>query len=189
MKPTSACLSVGQSVCLSTRAVHLEVAVNLSFQGFISAFRRFISRRGKCIELFSDNGTNFRGSFSELKKMFADASKLYRTCAKLIADDDTSWTFIPPRRCSTLVESGISGCREVHQTSPSTSHRAIQTHLRRDDDTFMVLIKVELRRHQNLSGRWATAVSSLLFQTRKGGVYARWRFRQQQANFCALYTS
>lgn len=83
-------------ICLSTKAVHLEVAVDLSTQGFVSAYRRFVSRRGRCAELHSDNGTNFRGASEELKKMFSEASKFYSKCAAILAKEGTNWTFIPP---------------------------------------------------------------------------------------------
>jgi len=46
-------------VCLSTRAVHLDVASSYSTEAFLAAFRRFVSRRGMCVELFNDCGTNF----------------------------------------------------------------------------------------------------------------------------------
>ncbi|VDM41166.1 unnamed protein product [Toxocara canis] len=45
--------------CLSTRAVHLEVAENLSAEAFINSLRRFIARRGVPKRLLSDNGSNF----------------------------------------------------------------------------------------------------------------------------------
>lgn len=46
-------------VCFSTRAIHLELILSLSSDDFLQAFNRFISRRGKPSEVFSDNGTNF----------------------------------------------------------------------------------------------------------------------------------
>lgn len=42
-------------VCL----VHLELASDLSSKTFIAALKRFVSRRGPCSDLYSDNGTNF----------------------------------------------------------------------------------------------------------------------------------
>ena len=51
-------------VCISTRAVHLEVAEDYSSEAFLSAFHRFTAHRGHCAELFSDCGTNFVGAES-----------------------------------------------------------------------------------------------------------------------------
>ncbi|XP_077997089.1 uncharacterized protein LOC144450360 [Glandiceps talaboti] len=54
--------------CLAIRAVHIEVAHSLSTDSFIQAVWRFVSRRGPPRELFSDNGTNFRGAEFEVKQ-------------------------------------------------------------------------------------------------------------------------
>lgn len=45
--------------CLASRAVHLEVASSLSTDSFLSAYRRFVGRRGPVRQLRSDQGTNF----------------------------------------------------------------------------------------------------------------------------------
>ncbi|CAC5402360.1 unnamed protein product [Mytilus coruscus] len=54
--------------CLTTRAVHIEIAHSLNTDSFISAFQRFTSRRGIPEKVFSDNGTNFVGGEIELRK-------------------------------------------------------------------------------------------------------------------------
>ena len=53
--------------CLTTRAVHLEIAGDMSTDSFILALRQFISRRGPTDIIRSDNGTNFIGAESELR--------------------------------------------------------------------------------------------------------------------------
>ena len=59
--------------CLSMRAVHLEVAYNLTTDSFLQALRRFRSRRGKPQQIHSDNGTNFVGA----EKIFRDSLQLW----------------------------------------------------------------------------------------------------------------
>nr|XP_026492511.1 uncharacterized protein LOC113398129 [Vanessa tameamea]XP_026492512.1 uncharacterized protein LOC113398130 [Vanessa tameamea] len=85
-------------ICMVTRAVHLEAVSNLSTEGFIAAFRRFVSRRGYCKDLYSDNGTNFVGADKELREMFnkatSDFSKEIKT---LLANEGTTWHYIPPQ--------------------------------------------------------------------------------------------
>ncbi|CAI6366874.1 unnamed protein product [Macrosiphum euphorbiae] len=49
-------------VCFSTRAIHLELVSDLTSVTFLAALRRFISRRGRPIQIHSDNGTNFIGA-------------------------------------------------------------------------------------------------------------------------------
>jgi len=83
-------------VCLSSKAVHLEAVSDLSAASFLAAFKRFVSRRGRCQRLFSDNGTNFRGAAKELRTMFHAATEFYKECATSLAKDGTDWTFIPP---------------------------------------------------------------------------------------------
>jgi len=54
--------------CMSTRAVHIEVSSDLSTDSFVQAVYRFVSRRGPPKEIYSDNGTNFRGAEVEVKE-------------------------------------------------------------------------------------------------------------------------
>lgn len=55
--------------CMVTRSVHVEISTDLSTASFLRAFRRFISRRGKILSLFSDNGTNFVGAKAKLDEL------------------------------------------------------------------------------------------------------------------------
>ncbi|XP_055522854.1 uncharacterized protein LOC129717032 [Wyeomyia smithii] len=57
--------------CMPTRAVHLEVAHSLTTQSCLMAIRRFVGRRGKPLELYSDNGTNFQAASKEVMKQIA----------------------------------------------------------------------------------------------------------------------
>ena len=54
--------------CLTTRAVQVELATDLSTDTFLLAFRRFISLYGTPCEVRSDNGRNFIGAANEIKK-------------------------------------------------------------------------------------------------------------------------
>ena len=83
-------------VCLCTKAIHLEVVSDLAASTFIAAFRRFVSRRGHCAEMLSDNSTTFRGADGELKKLFKAASNFFSEVAEALAMDGTKWSFIPP---------------------------------------------------------------------------------------------
>ena len=57
-------------ICMTVRAIHLELTNDLSTDSFIMALRRFKSRRGHVQVIRSDNGTNFVGAASELKDAF-----------------------------------------------------------------------------------------------------------------------
>ena len=54
--------------CLSVRAVHMEVADDLSADSFLCAMRRLVCRRGHVKVLRSDRATNFVGANNELKR-------------------------------------------------------------------------------------------------------------------------
>ena len=56
-------------VCLSTKAIHLELVTELSTDAYIASLRRFVARRGLCRKIYSDNGTNFVGAERELRKI------------------------------------------------------------------------------------------------------------------------
>ena len=60
--------------CLVIRAVHIEVAPDLSTSSFINAIFRFIARRGKPMKIRWDNGTKFVGAKKQLDQMIDEKS-------------------------------------------------------------------------------------------------------------------
>lgn len=58
--------------CLTTRAVHLDLLRNMDADAYLIALRWFIARRGRPTELWSDQGTNFKGGERELREAFAN---------------------------------------------------------------------------------------------------------------------
>lgn len=84
-------------VCFATKATHLEVVIDLSSQAFIAAYRRFISRRGICKNLYSDCGTNFVGSKGAITRTRAQVEDQWNEyMAKELAEFHTMWHFNPP---------------------------------------------------------------------------------------------
>ncbi|XP_011859063.1 PREDICTED: uncharacterized protein LOC105556579 [Vollenhovia emeryi] len=83
-------------VCFATSAVHLEVVSDYSTDGFISTYRRFVSRRGIPHSLYSDCGTNFVGAEKSLQTLFTESSQDNRRISSLLAQDRTQWIFNPP---------------------------------------------------------------------------------------------
>ncbi|XP_043467543.1 uncharacterized protein LOC122501846 [Leptopilina heterotoma] len=83
-------------VCLCSRAIHLELVSDLETQTFLVAFKRFISRRGKCVKVFSDNDRNFVGAERELKVLFSGAKSIFPKIAESLANQEITWSFIPP---------------------------------------------------------------------------------------------
>lgn len=83
-------------VCMATKAVHIEIAFDLSTESFLAAFKRFISRRGVCSDIFSDNGTNFVGANNSLKEMFKFLNDNQLIIAHSLLADKITWHFNPP---------------------------------------------------------------------------------------------
>jgi len=79
-------------VCLTVKAVHLEVVSDLSTEAFLAAFDRFTARRGIPIEIRSDCGTNYVGAARQLKSLFNDA----KTRDTLMSRISCQWYFNPP---------------------------------------------------------------------------------------------
>lgn len=57
-------------VCMSSKAIHLESSVDLTTEEFLNAFKRFVSRRGFCSVIYSDNETNFKRANNEIISMY-----------------------------------------------------------------------------------------------------------------------
>lgn len=77
-------------VCLTTRAVQIELVADLTTDGLIEAIQRLISRRGSPVHMFSDNGLNMVGAKNLLS---LDRGKLEAFSSK----EFFKWAFIPPR--------------------------------------------------------------------------------------------
>ncbi len=81
-------------VCLSTRAIHIEVVSSLSTDCFLAALRRFVSRRGLPSDIFSDCGTNFKGA----NKVLQDFINIAKSNHVVVdsANRGIQWHFNPP---------------------------------------------------------------------------------------------
>ncbi|XP_071576010.1 uncharacterized protein [Temnothorax nylanderi] len=86
-------------VCLSTKAVHLELVSGLTTEEFIAALKRFFSRRGKANLMLSDNATNFVGARNELRELydFVNTQAHKEGTTRWLSEQEVSWKFIPPR--------------------------------------------------------------------------------------------
>ncbi|CAG7733256.1 unnamed protein product, partial [Allacma fusca] len=80
--------------CLSVRAVHLEIAKDLTTDAAINAIRRFVSRRGPVKCLISDNATNFRGADNELRKSLKELGN--SVMKDRLSSMGIDWRFNPP---------------------------------------------------------------------------------------------
>ena len=82
--------------CLSTRAVHIEVACSLSTDSFICAFRRFLARRGPVKVIRSDQGTNLVGAKREMKKELKYLTERNLQLGEEMLKHNVQWILNPP---------------------------------------------------------------------------------------------
>ena len=80
--------------CMTTRAIHLEVAPDLSTSSFVNVLRRFVARRGTVTCLYSDNGTNFLGSERILRESIQAWNK--QQIHEHLRQSGIKWFFNPP---------------------------------------------------------------------------------------------
>ncbi|GFY18419.1 integrase catalytic domain-containing protein [Trichonephila clavipes] len=79
------------------KAIHLELVSDLTTEAFLAALKRFAARRGRPIEIHSDNGGNFVGANNELRKIL---KALFKVGSSLVAVPDPDYTEIPMNRLS-----------------------------------------------------------------------------------------
>ncbi|XP_055914878.1 uncharacterized protein LOC129948078 [Eupeodes corollae] len=80
--------------CLTVRAIQIEIAHSLSSDSCILAIKRFCAKRGRPKQVWSDNGTNFRGASQELKTAIEELCT--EDISKNLEKEKIEWKFIPP---------------------------------------------------------------------------------------------
>ena len=80
--------------CAATRAVHLELVRSLSTHHFLLALRRFISTRGLCSFIYSDNAKTFEAADRELQELWANLKK--PDVKAFFTSSGIEWQFICP---------------------------------------------------------------------------------------------
>ena len=80
--------------CLTTRAVHLEVAHSLTADSFIAAFQPFSARRGVPEKVYSDNGTNLVKGDKDLRKSIQQLN--ISMIEQHMIQQEIEWHFNPP---------------------------------------------------------------------------------------------
>ncbi len=127
-------------VCLTTKAVHLDLCSSLSTVEFLATLRRFVARRGCPSHIFSDNGTNFIGARAEIRKrQEVLMSTPTRTAVANYADQHAiKWHHIPPRApyFGGLWEAGVKAMKTLLR-------KLLAPHHLRFDELYTVLVEVE----------------------------------------------
>ncbi|KFM63037.1 hypothetical protein X975_02648, partial [Stegodyphus mimosarum] len=81
--------------CATTRAIHLELVKGMTTQEILLAFRRFVSRRGLCSTVYSDNARTLKRAELELKQMWKVIN--HPEIKKFYASHGITWKYIVKR--------------------------------------------------------------------------------------------
>ena len=79
--------------CLAVRAIHLELIHDLSAEEFLQCLRRFIARRGKPVEIISDNAPQFKVAKTLLDRLWFQALSDV-SVQSYISKEGINWKFI-----------------------------------------------------------------------------------------------
>ena len=135
--------------CLTTQAVHLEVAHSRDADSCFMAIRRMIARRGKPAHLWSDHGTNFVSANKEIRQAIKRWNQVQ--IEDQLCQEGIQWHFNPP------ASPHFGGAWECLVQSAKNSMNAIATRQHVTDKTLLTfLTEVE----SLLNSRPLTHVSS-----------------------------
>lgn len=102
-------------ICMTTRAMHLELVSSLATDSFLAALDRFVGRRGLPQCIHSDNGTNFIGASKMLREFHAFVTTNKDRWVEHLAPMGVEWRFIPPRapHFGGLWEAGVKSVKSL----------------------------------------------------------------------------
>ena len=85
-------------ICMAVKAVHIEIVEDLTTESFLAALSRFISRRGVSENIYSDNGTQFKGANNKLEELYKlfQTSEFKKDLVSYTNKFKIKWHFIPP---------------------------------------------------------------------------------------------
>ncbi|XP_033220888.1 uncharacterized protein LOC117175287 [Belonocnema kinseyi] len=86
-------------VCLATKAVHLELACDLSTEAFLASLKKFLARRGLPNSISSDNATNFVSADRQLRELYhqIDSFEKNKETQAFLLRKEINWRFNLPR--------------------------------------------------------------------------------------------
>lgn len=114
-RPTYCKAYVAIFVCLATESCHIELVSNLTAEAFLAALRRFISRRGKPIQIWSDNASCFHRAKKELKELgqCLQQQNTQESIMNFCSTQGIQWKFSSPTgpHHGSVWENGVKACK------------------------------------------------------------------------------
>ena len=81
-------------VCMTMRAVYVDLSPDYSTDSFLQLLRRFGSRHGWPSKIYSDCGSQLEGASEELKKIVKNLNK--EKVEEFVSSKNAEWSFVPP---------------------------------------------------------------------------------------------
>ena len=114
-RPTYCKAYIAIFVCLATESCHIELVSDLTAEAFLSALRRFVSRRGKPIQIWSDNATCFHRANKDLKELgqCLQQQATQESVINFCSAQGIQWKFSPPSgpHHGSVWENGVKACK------------------------------------------------------------------------------
>ena len=119
-----------------TRAVHVEIAHDMTADSFLMVCHRFVARRGKPSVVYIDNGSNFTGAEKELREK-VQAINTERVEKDMLLEA-VEWHFLPP------YAPHMGGMWEqLVRSVKTTLHALVTDRLLTDEELLSYLAEVE----------------------------------------------
>ncbi len=114
-RPTYQKAYIAIFVCLQTKSCHIELVSDLTAEAFVAALRRFVARRGKPRQIWSDNATCFTRADKDLKDFYdyLKEAETQNTIANFCSTQGIQWKFSPPTgpHHGSVWENGVKACK------------------------------------------------------------------------------
>ncbi|XP_062713665.1 uncharacterized protein LOC134290523 [Aedes albopictus] len=127
-------------VCMSSKAVHIDMVYNLTSDAFVNALKRLVGRRGRVSDIYCDNARTFVGAnrmLEENRKQF-DAMHRSRELHSFCAEAGITFHFNPARspHCGGLWEASV-------KTFKYHLYRVMKDTVLNTDDFNTLIIQIE----------------------------------------------
>jgi len=127
-------------VCLTTKAVHLDLCPSLSTADFLAILRRFVARCGCPADVYCDNGTNFVGAREEIRELqrLSESKETKQAVSHFSHENGISWHHITPRapHFGGLWEAAVKAMKTALKKN-------LQPHALRLDELYPILVDAE----------------------------------------------